>query len=77
LSSSKGAGGAPTTPAASQDRAGGPLKDKSTLEQCRILDALAMCGGNQTQAAKLLGISRGTLVSPLERFGVSRPRKKR
>ena len=55
----------------------GQLKDDvGALEQRRILDALAECDGNQTRAAKLLGISRGTLVSRLERFGVSRPRKK-
>jgi two-component system, NtrC family, response regulator AtoC len=71
----EGTPGAGAPPAA--ERATGPLKEEiDTLEQRRILDALASCGGNQTQAAKLLGISRGTLVSRLERFGVSRPRKK-
>jgi len=52
------------------------LKDeKDALEQKRILDALATCGGNQTQAAKMLGIARGTLVARLERYDVTRPRK--
>jgi DNA-binding NtrC family response regulator len=47
-----------------------------TLERQQILDALARCGGNQTQAAKLLGIARGTLVSRLNDYGVRRPRKR-
>jgi two-component system, NtrC family, response regulator AtoC len=44
-------------------------------ERSRILQALAECAGNQTQAAKKLGISRGTLVARLESFGIARPRK--
>jgi DNA-binding NtrC family response regulator len=44
-------------------------------EHRRILDALRHCNGNQTRAAKTLGISRGTLINRLERFGVPRPRK--
>jgi DNA-binding NtrC family response regulator len=44
-------------------------------EHRRILEALRQCSGNQTRAAKALGISRGTLISRLERFGVPRPRK--
>jgi DNA-binding NtrC family response regulator len=46
-------------------------------EKGHILRALAECAGNQTQAAKKLGISRGTLVSRLESLGVARPRKGR
>lgn len=44
-------------------------------ERRRILDTLDQCGGNQTRAAKMLGISRGTLVNRLNVFGVPRPRK--
>ena len=45
------------------------------VERRRILDALDRCGGNQTRAAKMLGISRGTLVNRLNLFGTPRPRK--
>jgi DNA-binding NtrC family response regulator len=47
----------------------------SEAERKRILDALEQCGGNQTRAAKLLGMSRGTLVNRLNAINVPRPRK--
>jgi two-component system, NtrC family, response regulator AtoC len=40
-----------------------------------VLSALAACGGNQSRAAKQLGMSRGALIRRLERYGVVRPRK--
>ena len=45
------------------------------LERERILAALAQCGGNQTQAAEMLGISRRTLLRRLDEYAVKRPRK--
>jgi DNA-binding NtrC family response regulator len=47
----------------------------SDAEYRRILEVLRECSGNQSRAAKVLGISRGTLISRLERFGIPRPRK--
>jgi len=40
----------------------------------RILSALGECAGNQTRAARLLGISRGSLIERLKRYGITRPR---
>ena len=40
-----------------------------------IIDVLAACGGNQSRAAKQLGMSRGALIRRLERYDIIRPRK--
>jgi transcriptional regulator with PAS, ATPase and Fis domain len=45
------------------------------LERERIISALDQCGGNQTKAADLLGISRRTLVTRLDAYDLPRPRK--
>jgi DNA-binding protein Fis len=45
-------------------------------ERERILWAMDKCAHNQTQAAKLLGISRRTLVSRLTEYALPRPRKR-
>jgi DNA-binding NtrC family response regulator len=45
------------------------------LERQRILDTLVLCGGNQTRAARTLGISRNTLLARLDAYGLPRPRK--
>ncbi len=58
--------GRPTAPS------GGGVVDE---EKERILRVLAEHGGNQTQAAKALGIARSTLIARLESYGVPRPRK--
>jgi DNA-binding NtrC family response regulator len=40
-----------------------------------IVAALAECKGNQTRAARKLGIARSTLVKRIEKYGLPRPRK--
>jgi DNA-binding NtrC family response regulator len=55
----------PTVPASRPDR---------DAERKRISDALEQCVGNQTRAAKLLGISRRTLIKKLDAYGFPRPR---
>lgn len=35
-----------------------------------IREALNICGGNRSQAAKMLGISRPTLHSRIEKYGI-------
>jgi DNA-binding NtrC family response regulator len=45
------------------------------LERQRIIETLNACGGNQTRAARALGISRNTLLARLDAYGFPRPRK--
>jgi two-component system, NtrC family, response regulator AtoC len=49
--------------------------DSAASEKRRIEEALRKSSGNQTEAAKLLGISRRALLNKLDRFGFARPRK--
>ena len=44
-------------------------------ERVRIIAALAACAGNQTYAARKLGISRTTLQNKLVLHRIPRPRK--
>jgi len=45
-------------------------------EKQRIEEALAQHNGNQTHAARALGISRGTLLSRIDLYDLARPRKR-
>jgi two-component system, NtrC family, response regulator AtoC len=45
-------------------------------EKAHVMDALVRARGNQTEAAKLLGVSRRTLINKIEAYGIDRPRKK-
>jgi transcriptional regulator with PAS, ATPase and Fis domain len=58
----------PATAAAERSVEGGSERE-------HILAVLAECGGNQSRAAKALGISRTTLSARLDEYGVPRPRK--
>lgn len=40
------------------------------LEHRRIIEALRECRGNQSQAARMLGIARGTLISRLKLYAI-------
>jgi two-component system, NtrC family, response regulator AtoC len=45
------------------------------IERERVVAAMSQAGGNQTLAARLLGISRRALITRLESFKLPRPRK--
>jgi DNA-binding NtrC family response regulator len=53
----------------------GALSDDEQRARRQILDALEACAGNQTRAARALGISRATLVNKLALYRIPRPRK--
>jgi DNA-binding NtrC family response regulator len=68
---------APTSPVAAPAT---PAQLRSDLrardERARIDEALGACGGNQTAAARRLGMSRATLTHRLDLLGIVRPRKR-
>jgi DNA-binding NtrC family response regulator len=68
------AGEAPTADMSMGERLRAQVKE---VERQHIIDALSRCGGNQTRAAKELGISRRTLISRLEEYNIPRPLKDR
>ncbi|MDB4964724.1 MAG: uncharacterized protein JWN44_413 [Myxococcales bacterium] len=76
---SDGADGARATALPAATRAGTSAPPAWTPQEAedrqRILDALEACSGNQTRAAKHLGISRATLVNRLTLYRIPRPRK--
>jgi two-component system response regulator AtoC len=47
---------------------------ETSVAQSEIAQALAACGGNQSRAAKLLGISRRTIVRRIAESSMPRPR---
>jgi two-component system response regulator AtoC len=53
-----------------------PGASGETLERDTIVAALDAAGGNQTEAAKRLGIARGTLIAKLDVLKIPRPRKR-
>jgi DNA-binding NtrC family response regulator len=53
------------------------MRMSASDERRLIVEALERCGGNQSKACKLLGISRRTLLHRLDEHGIERPRKGR
>ncbi len=49
------------------------LSEEERAERRKIIAVMAECGGNQTRAAKKLGMARGTLIERLKRYGIKRP----
>jgi transcriptional regulator of acetoin/glycerol metabolism len=52
-----------------------PSRD-GAAERARIIRALVDARGNQSAAARVLGMSRGTLLSRLDAYQIARPRKR-
>ena len=48
---------------------------KALSERDKIVEALAACAGNQSRAAKMLGIPRRTFVTKLDAYRIPRPKK--
>ena len=69
---SRRARGLSGAPPSSRSREGGSEDDQRE----RLIRALEACGGNQTRAAELLGISRRTLINRLDRWKLPRPQKR-
>jgi DNA-binding NtrC family response regulator len=44
---------------------------KNELKKGRLLDALEQAGGNQTEAARLLGVSRVTVWNQMKKYGIT------
>jgi two-component system, NtrC family, response regulator AtoC len=65
----------PAEPPSSGPRADPGYAIDSEEERQRVLRALEQCGGNQTRAAKVLGVSRRTLINRVERLNLPRPKK--
>jgi len=53
-----------------------PSEPAKIAKRDRLTAALAACGSNQTRAAKMLGISRNTLIAWMDEFDLPRPRGK-
>lgn len=75
-SSIAAADGRPLAPSHLPEPAAADAEDTASgAERRQILEALRRCNGNQTAAARLLGIARRTLINRIERYGIPRPRK--
>ena len=50
------------------------LDAEQRADRARVVAAIEACAGNQTRAAKHLGIARTTLVNKLALYRIPRPR---
>jgi two-component system, NtrC family, response regulator AtoC len=63
-----------TAPRVAHTFAAAALDEESRLDYERIVESLSLCSGNQTRAAKLLGMSRRTFCARLKAYNIPRPR---
>ena len=64
-----------TSPAVLAHGAPPDMKPRDIEKRKRIIEALDRSHGNQTKAAELLGVSRRTLSTWLDKYKIARPRK--
>ena len=58
-----------------EDGGAGNVRDQlAELERAAIIDALSAEGGNQTRAARALGLTRRALIYRMEKYGIKRKR---
>ncbi|WP_437903847.1 sigma 54-interacting transcriptional regulator [Sorangium sp. So ce327] len=50
--------------------------EMKAADRQRVVEALERSAGNQTRAAKLLGVSLRTLINRIDEYGIPRPRKR-
>jgi two-component system response regulator AtoC len=69
---------AAAVPMSSEAPAASPsgLTAEDHAERSRIIEALEAVAGNQTRAARRLGMSRSTLLARLDSLGIPRPQKR-
>jgi two-component system response regulator AtoC len=65
---------APAARTTTSSPSGVELTSAERDERGRIVNALELCNGNQTRAARVLGISRSTLATKLSIYRIPRPR---
>ena len=58
------------------DAAAAPGTPEERAGRERIIEALRAEGGNQTRAARRLGISRSTIIARIDAFRIPRPTKR-
>jgi two-component system, NtrC family, response regulator AtoC len=51
-----------------------PGEPIEVTERDRVIAALAACGGNQSRAARMLGVARNTLIRRIQKHNLMRPR---
>jgi two-component system, NtrC family, response regulator AtoC len=78
LRTSPGSGAplAPPPPSATRPAHGLERPSTPTLTREQLVMALEQCAGNQSQAARLLGVSRKRLIANIEEHALPRPRKR-
>jgi PAS domain S-box-containing protein len=63
-------GGSPGEPRSAPPAPPAPSRDKDLSEKATLIEALRQSGGNQSQAARLLGVNRVTVYNRMKKYGL-------